>query len=104
MGDSNLTGAEFLDFDNSCVGRAGLTDVLLYLNPMLNEDQHNAIFKSKYITWDSQNNSLIKANNKKKYFHRPDRCFFNGNLRPISIDRIVNSYSDHYGLITKFIY
>jgi hypothetical protein len=104
MGDSNLTGAEFLHFDNSCIERSGLIDVLSYINPNLLEDQNDPAFRSKYITWDSQNNTLIRLNNKKKYFHRPDRCFFSGNLKPISIDRIVNSYSDHYGLIVKFIY
>ena len=78
-----------------------MVDVLKYLNPNLSENDTDPKFRSDYTTWDSKNNKLVT--NKGEY-HRPDRCFFSGSLRPISLTRIVNSYSDHYGLFIKFLY
>lgn len=97
MGDMNLTGGEYLEQENEFILNSGLTDVLPYLHPEMIEDSNNPI----YATWDSLNNKLVKNSD----IHRPDRCLFSSSentLEPIVIERIVNSYSDHYGLYVIF--
>lgn len=97
MGDMNLTGGEYLEQENEFILNSGLTDVLPYLHPEMSEDPNSPI----YATWDSLNNTLVKNSD----IHRPDRCLYQSSdqtLEPIVIERIVNSYSDHYGLYIIF--
>lgn len=99
FGDMNLTSGPELNRENICIKNAGLTDVWKILH-ITNEDENNLLYQQNDITWDGARNTKVKH----KEFHRPDRVFLGGatRLTPLSIERIVNNLSDHYGLQAAF--
>jgi len=89
----------------------GLSDVWKMLRST-NEKYNDVSYRNNDVTWDSANNTKIKHPEYRE-FHRPDRIFlrcppklvYKGRMEPISIKRIVNTLSDHYGLVmdAKFV-
>jgi endonuclease/exonuclease/phosphatase family metal-dependent hydrolase len=102
MGDTNLTGGNQLALENKYIQQSDLVDLLKLMYPKMIEDSTNKEYRDRYVTWDKAHNRNIKH----EEYHRPDRIFVanNGLLKPVKIDRIINEYSDHFGLIATFSY
>lgn len=101
LGDMNLTSDHQLKTENKCIEKLGLIDVWKNLHETT-EDENDPNYQRNDITWDGRNNTKVKY----VEFHRPDRIFISNNakLTPISIKRLVNNFSDHYGLVANFSY
>lgn len=101
FGDMNLTGGPQLNRENACIDKLGLTDVWKRLH-VTSEDENDPLYQQNDITWDGRNNQKVPY----REFHRPDRIFLRtpGTVTPISIERIINSLSDHYGLRASFYF
>jgi endonuclease/exonuclease/phosphatase family metal-dependent hydrolase len=108
MGDSNLTGGQFLALDNELIAEAGVADGWLALHPT-DENQKLKEWKTTHASWCGSENALIPY---KHEHHRPDRLFVRRGGRVAHIELLrgtfVNTsadgheefqpYSDHWGL------
>ena len=108
VGDMNLTSGHELGAENRCIDALGLEDVWKSLHDTT-EDEHDRAYRRDDVTWDGANNPKVRGHE----FHRPDRVFLKclddgggGGLAmiPLEIERIVNTFSDHYGLVARFSY
>lgn len=101
MGDCNLTQGSELVRENNCIAKNGLIDVWKELRGTT-DNYDDPKYRREDATWDYTNNHKIYH----QEWHRPDRIFyFNVDseiLVPKYIERIVNEYSDHYGLYATF--
>jgi endonuclease/exonuclease/phosphatase family metal-dependent hydrolase len=101
MGDCNLTQGPELTHENACIAKNQLIDLWKELRGT-SDDYNDPKYRTEDVTWDYTGNRKIAH----QEWHRPDRIFYrnltNHTLQPKSIERIVNEYSDHYGLYAVF--
>jgi endonuclease/exonuclease/phosphatase family metal-dependent hydrolase len=111
MGDSNLTGGQFLALDNELIAEAGVTDGWLARHPT-DENQKSKEWKTTHASWCGSENALIPYRHE---HHRPDRVFLRRGGRVAHIELLRGTfvgatnddneqseqfqpYSDHWGL------
>jgi endonuclease/exonuclease/phosphatase family metal-dependent hydrolase len=109
MGDSNLTGGQFLALDNELVAEAGVSDAWLALHDT-DENQKSKEWKQTHASWCGSENALIPYRHE---HHRPDRVLLRRGGRIAHIELLRGVYlpspehseveqlfpfSDHWGL------
>jgi len=113
MGDTNLTGDDWLKKENTAIQDAGLVDMapILVDGFDIKEDQNSDRFKYQDATWrsgpgDKRANSTIQEIGGEEYteFHRPDRILMTiesiPNISPDSTVQIIkDQLSDHDSLL-----
>lgn len=101
MGDCNLTQGSELKHENMCIEKNKLIDTWKEVHGTT-DDEYDPKFRKEDVTWDYDHNNKVPH----KEYHRPDRIFYRNivkdTLIPQKIERIVNNYSDHFGLYAVY--